>query len=45
MEGYLYPDSFQKGNNTTARSVIERSLAEMQKQLTPDLRAALPNRV
>lgn len=40
LEGYLYPDSFQKDSNTTAKTIIEQSLAQMQKQLTPDLRAA-----
>ncbi len=40
LEGYIFPDSFQKDAATTATSVVERSLAEMQSALTPDLRAA-----
>jgi UPF0755 protein len=40
LEGYLFPDSFQKTSTTTASSVVERSLAGMQNALTPQLRAA-----
>ncbi len=40
LEGYIFPDSFQKTSTTTASLVIEKSLAEMQSALTPDLRAA-----
>lgn len=40
LEGYLYPDSFQKTATTTAKQIIEQSLAEMQNQLTPDIRSA-----
>ena len=40
LEGYLFPDSFQKTSSTTASSVVERSLAGMQNALTPDLRAS-----
>lgn len=40
LEGYLYPDSFQKTANTSAQSIIERSLSEMDRQLTPELRNA-----
>lgn len=40
LEGYIYPDSFQKTASTTAVSIIEQSLAEMQGYLTPDIRAA-----
>lgn len=40
LEGYLYPDSFQKTANTTAEQIISQSLSEMQGQLTPDIRAA-----
>lgn len=40
LEGYLYPDSFQKTANTSAQSIINRSLSEMNSKLTPDLRSA-----
>lgn len=40
LEGYLYPDSFQKIANTSAQTIVLSSLAEMQKRLTPDLRSA-----
>lgn len=40
LEGYIYPDSFQKTANTTASVIIGKALAEMQEQLTPDIRAA-----
>lgn len=39
LEGYLYPESFQKDVNTDLKSVIRASLDEMQKRLTPDVRA------
>ncbi len=37
LEGYLYPDSFQKNSQTPAEAIIRESLDEMQKKLTPDL--------
>jgi UPF0755 protein len=40
LEGYLYPDSFQKTSATSAQSIIQESLDEMNQHLTPDLRAA-----
>jgi UPF0755 protein len=40
LEGYIYPDSFQKTSSTTAKDIISAALLEMRKQLTPDLRAA-----
>jgi UPF0755 protein len=40
LEGYLYPDSFQKTSSTQPREIVQESLAEMNKQLTPDLREA-----
>lgn len=40
LEGYLYPDSFQKSSSTDASSIIEQSLDEMGQHLTPELRAA-----
>lgn len=41
LEGYLYPESFQKTDATEPEDIIEASLDEMQKRLTPDLRAAI----
>lgn len=41
LEGYLYPDSFQKTNGTTAKSIVESSIAQMQKRLTPEIKAGL----
>ncbi|HEX7963802.1 MAG TPA: endolytic transglycosylase MltG [Candidatus Saccharimonadales bacterium] len=38
LEGYLYPDSYEKTSVTTPQEIIEQSLSEMNKQLTPDLR-------
>ncbi|HSX52988.1 MAG TPA: endolytic transglycosylase MltG [Patescibacteria group bacterium] len=40
LEGYLYPDSFQKTADTTPQIIIQQSLDLMQKQLTPDIRNA-----
>lgn len=37
LEGYLYPDSFQKSTNTPAATIIKMSLNEMEKRLTPDI--------
>lgn len=41
LEGYLYPDSYQKTGTTTPEAIIRASLDEMQKHLTPSLRAAI----
>ena len=41
LEGYLYPDSYQKNDTTTAKEIITLALNEMQKRLTPELRAAI----
>ncbi len=43
LEGYLYPESFQKTADTTAEDIIRLSLNEMQKHLTPDIRSAIAN--
>lgn len=43
LEGYLYPDSFQRSAGTTVKSIIERSLAEFQQHLTPDIKASFAN--
>jgi UPF0755 protein len=40
LEGYLYPDSFERNSGTTVSTIIEESLAEMQNHLTPSIRAA-----
>lgn len=39
LEGYLYPDTFEKTATTTARDIIRQSLSAMESQLTPELRA------
>ena len=39
LEGYLYPESFQKDGTTKPTQIITSSLDEMQKRLTPDIRA------
>ncbi len=41
LEGYLYPESFQKTADTEPQTIIRQSLDQMQKYLTPDLRAAI----
>lgn len=40
LEGYLYPESFLRTSETTAQQIVRASLDEMQKRLTPDIRAA-----
>lgn len=37
LEGYLYPDSFQKQADTPASTIVRESLDEMQKYLTSDV--------
>lgn len=37
LEGFLYPDSFQKDANTPASAIVRESLDEMQQHLTPAL--------
>jgi UPF0755 protein len=41
LEGYLYPESFEKTADTNPRTIIKSSLDEMHKILTPDLRAGI----
>jgi UPF0755 protein len=41
LEGYLYPESFQKTAATTPEDVVRASLDEMQKRLTPAWRQAV----
>ena len=40
LEGYLYPDSYQKTADTTPEQIITSALDQMQKHLTPEVRAA-----
>lgn len=40
LEGYLYPDSFDRVSSTTPTQIIQESLNEMQAHLTPSLRQA-----
>lgn len=44
LEGFLYPDSFQKTATTSPRTIIEESLTEMQDHLTPDIRTGFAAR-
>jgi UPF0755 protein len=39
LEGYLYPDSYEKTATTSAKTIITASLDQMNKYLTPDLRS------
>ena len=41
LEGYLYPDSYQKIATTKPQTIIEQSLDEMHKHLTPAIRDGL----
>jgi len=41
LEGYLYPDSFQKTSVTLPGDIVKASLDEMQKYLTPEVRAGI----
>lgn len=40
LEGYLYPESFQKSAETKPEALIKQSLDQMQKHLTPEIREA-----
>lgn len=44
LEGYLYPDSFQKTAETNPTTIVRESLNEMGDHLTPGLRAAFTAR-
>jgi UPF0755 protein len=44
LEGYLYPESYQKTAETTPEEIITASLDEMQKRLTPTVRASFAKR-
>lgn len=37
LEGYLYPDSFQRTSNTTPDQIVKQSLDEMANALTPEV--------
>lgn len=39
LEGYIYPDSYQKTSRSTAQEVITASLLQTRDMLTPDVRA------
>jgi UPF0755 protein len=41
LEGYLYPESFQKTADTTPQTIIKASLDEMAKALSPEVRAGI----
>lgn len=40
LEGYLYPESFQKTAETKLEDIVKLSLDEMQARLTPEIRQA-----
>jgi UPF0755 protein len=40
LEGFLYPDSFQKDDTTDPSVIVRESLDEMASQLTPNIRSA-----
>lgn len=40
LEGFLFPESYQKTGNTDPSVIVRQSLDLMAKQLTPDIRAA-----
>ncbi|MEK7153125.1 MAG: endolytic transglycosylase MltG [Patescibacteria group bacterium] len=40
LEGYIYPESYQKTSSTDAAVIVGAALDEMNKHLTPDLRSA-----
>lgn len=43
LEGYLFPDTFQKDSNTTVKDIVAESLGSMNQQLTPQIRSAFAN--
>lgn len=44
LEGYLYPDSYEKTDATSAKTIITASLDQMNKYLTPELRSSFAKR-
>jgi UPF0755 protein len=43
LEGFLYPDSFEKNDTTKPGTIVKESLQEMSDHLTPKIRAAFAN--
>ncbi|QQS19932.1 endolytic transglycosylase MltG [Candidatus Saccharibacteria bacterium] len=41
LEGYLYPETFQRTAATTAKNIVEQSILQLQKNLTPEITAGL----
>lgn len=41
LEGFLYPDSYEKVASTRPETIIRQALDEMAEALTPDIRAAI----
>src|SRR5690606_29497356 len=41
LEGYIYPESFQKTGETTAKDIVKLALDEMESKFTPELRQAV----
>lgn len=41
LEGYIYPESFQKTAESTPKDIIQLALDEMEARLTPDIRQAI----
>ncbi|QQS18661.1 endolytic transglycosylase MltG [Candidatus Saccharibacteria bacterium] len=41
LEGYLYPETFQRTATTSAKDIVNQSLLQMQKQLTPSIRKGI----
>lgn len=37
LEGYMYPDSFQKDSATSATTIVKQALNELDKYLTPEI--------
>lgn len=44
LEGYLYPESYQKTAETTPKEIITAALDQMQTHLTPEVRTAFAKR-
>jgi UPF0755 protein len=44
LEGFLYPDSYQKDATTDPKVIVRAALSEMETRLTPNVRAAFAAR-
>lgn len=44
LEGFLYPESYQKDDSTQPATIVKQALDEMAKRLTPEIRAAFASR-